>query len=188
MQPKNSKKTTMVLDFLFVTLLVVAFSAGFQKGIFRSLTLGLSFFLAGCIALMFTPHALTFFDESFGEGHLLIRFMATLLLFLSLVLVIYQLFQTLNNWQGQGVTYLRLLFGGFMLSVMMLFSLAILTGFLQKSGMLQSKASTQSHCLQLIQPMQKMTSVVWEKALVGAETIRDKAEQERGELLSRIDR
>ena len=117
----------MVLDFLFVTLLVVAFSAGFQKGIFRSLTLGLSFFLAGCIALMFTPHALTFFDESFGEGHLLIRFMATLLLFLSLVLVIYQLFQTLNNWQGQGVTYLRLLFGGFMLSVMMLFGWMVST-------------------------------------------------------------
>lgn len=176
----------MVLDFLFVTLLVVAFVAGFQKGIFRSFTLCLSFFLAAFLALIFSPQILAFFEESFGEGHLLIRFLASLLLFLSLVLVIFQLFQTINTWQGEGVTYFRLLFGGFMLSVMMLFSIAILTGFLQKSGMLHSENAKASHCLRLIEPMQDLTSDIWEKAMVGAETIRDKSVQRRGALLSRV--
>lgn len=176
----------MALDFLIVTLLVVAFIAGFQKGIFRSFTLCLSFFLATFLALIFTPNVLAFFDESFGQGHVLVRFLGTLLLFLSLVLVIYQLFQTINSWRGEGITYFRLLFGGFMLSLMMLFSIAILTGFLQKSGMLQSDGAKESHCLQFIQPVQDLTSGIWEKAMIGAETIRDKSTRERGELLSRI--
>jgi len=176
----------MVLDFLFVTLIVVAFVAGFQKGIFRSFTLCLSFFLTSFLALIFAPDVIAFFDESFGEGHLLVRFLAALLLFLSLVLIIYQLFQTINSWPGERVSSFRLLLGGFLLSVMMLFSLAILTGFLQQSGMLQTERARESQCLQLMQPMQDLTSGIWEKAMVGAETIKVKSERQRGELLSKV--
>ncbi|MBX2814738.1 MAG: hypothetical protein KTR24_02020 [Saprospiraceae bacterium] len=174
----------MLIDFVVLCLLFTAVLAGFQQGLFRSFTLLLSCFFAMIACLVMTPALIRFLEHSFGQFEIAYQFVATILFFLLITLILYQLLQELNR--GERATYIRMSLGSLMLCGMMLFSIGVISGFLERSGLIKAEVIADTHCSLVIQPIQNLTSSICEKAMIGADTIKERTQEKRREALSRI--
>ncbi len=167
----------MVLDLVVSVLLLIAFIAGFQQGVVRTFSLLIALLLAGAFVLLITPYALDFVHASAGDQANVMGVVALVLLFGGLVLSLSYLMRKLWRHQNSMSKFWNNTFGGVILTLLMIGSISILSGFLDNARMLSPEIKADSIAYRYLQPLQEQTQILWEQMKDSADLVRQEGQK-----------
>ena len=154
----------MFLDVVIVSLLILAFAAGFQRGVLKVFSLLISLFLSVLVLLWILPYYTEFFYASLSQEYQSHYEVGTLCLFSLLVVGFFLALRLLwLNKKSNQTEWLQKAMGGLTMVILMVSTVVTLSGFLQQAELLQTRHVQESRTLTWLQPMQTLGSKIYAK-------------------------
>ncbi len=152
----------MKYDILCVTLMLLAFVGGFQKGIIRTFAFFLALVLAAVVSLLSSPYVLSFLESSMNP---IAEYVPIVILFITF-LICFLLFKTVLRilWiapSKEESGWLPRTAGGLLLASIMLLSISVITNFLENSSLIGNKTRDESRLYGFIEPINERTEDTW---------------------------
>ncbi len=167
-------------DVAFIICLLAAFISGLQEGIMRSIGWIVMFTLSVLIAVLSAPYLIRFMEYSFGMKWLAFQlgFMMLFLLFL-LWLSSKPLILVQRNPKSKGYMYGLRFIGASTMFLITLFSISVLTGFLEKTQITPPQNNQASISYQVMHPVRQSTSILWKELKNGMDDVSRKGNEAR---------
>ncbi|MDH3648509.1 MAG: hypothetical protein OEQ53_02445 [Saprospiraceae bacterium] len=168
----------MWLDLVFFVLLIAAFASGLQDGIMKSFGWIVMFCLAGLTSILAAPYLIQFLDYSFGFSQLPIQIIILILFFLFFMwLITRPLVAARRHPESKNIHWGLRLSGALTMVFITLFSLSILTGFLEKADIFPVEEDYPCFAHQLTKPVRHSTGVLWEELKTGVNDVGRKGKE-----------
>jgi hypothetical protein len=152
----------MTYDIVCLILLLIAFAGGFQNGVVRIFSFMIGFTLSAVITIWSIPYLLDFLNASFGHFP---KYVASLIMGFEFLMFSWLLVKLVNSlWRPKSKKKTNIyqnVAGGLMLSAIMLFSIAILSGFFEQTKVIDDRVKNQSFAYKILTPIQKQSKKLW---------------------------
>ena len=163
----------IAFDLIALTLLLVAFFAGYQKGVLRIFTVVLAIFSALLVLAWLLPYLTDFFYASFpyeqhNGYHLMI-----LIVFVALTALCFLLIRVL--WKKDSSDKSLLLqkaLGGVTMVLLMVITIGTINAFLHKSHIINAERLNESIAIAYLKPVQKWSIKLLDGINRNAEEVR----------------
>lgn len=157
-------------DVAFIICLLAAFFSGLQEGIMRSIGWIVMFTLSVLIAVLSAPYIIRFMEYSFGMKWLVFQVGIMILFFLFLLwLASKPLILVQRNPKSKGYRYMLRVMGASTMLLITLFSISVLTGFLEKTQITPPQNNEATISYQMMEPVRQSTSYLWKEVKNGME-------------------
>ncbi len=152
----------MTYDIICLVMILIAFAGGFQKGVVRIFGWLIAILLASGTTLWSAPYLLDYLGSpSVGwsspvpEIMLVVEFALLMWLLTSLMGTLWKPVARKKESMVQNVT------GGLMLSGIMVFSIAILSGFFDQTRVISQQTRQQSIAYKILTPIHHTSKKIW---------------------------
>lgn len=152
----------MTYDIVCMVLILMAFIGGFQKGVVRIFGFLIAIFLAAGLTIWSAPYFLDFLAVSKSDWSTPIP---EILLFLEFSLLVWMLTSLVSMlWKPvtrkkESIT--QNIGGGLMLACIMVFSIAILSGFFEQTKVITQETKEKSIAYQVLSPIRDTSKKIW---------------------------
>ncbi|MCB0669554.1 MAG: CvpA family protein [Saprospiraceae bacterium] len=152
----------MTYDIICLLLVGLAFAGGFQKGVIRIFSFVIAIILSIVLTVWSTPYILDFLEASISTLPPYSNTVILGLLFLILCLFLSSMVNVLwKPVQKKKQSPLQNIAGGLILSAIMILSIAVLGGFLERTKIINSGTKETSVAYKILTPIHDSSRRLW---------------------------
>ncbi|MBK8503026.1 MAG: CvpA family protein [Saprospiraceae bacterium] len=148
----------MTYDIICLIMILIAFAGGFQNGVVRIFSLLIGFTVSAVITVWSIPYLLDFLKASVGHFP---NYVASIIMGFEFLMFSWLLVKLVNIlWRPKSKKKKNIyqnVAGGLMLSAIMLFSIAILSGFFEQTKVINNQVKKESFAYKILSPIQKQS-------------------------------
>lgn len=168
----------MIYDLLCLLMVILAFTGGFQKGVVRIFSILIAISLAAILTIWCTPYFKDFMLASFKElpKYTMSAFLGILFFLLCWLLssVVSKLWRPLPKKKQ---STLQNVAGGLILSLIMVVSIAILSGFFEQTKIISSETKQSSIAYKIMTPIHEGSRQLWINLTNNTRILKDQTEE-----------